>query len=66
MNNPKKAQVNEEEIEANDQMLLISTDDMLKARLEGIEKVNAMYGTNITVKLNEKFDVTKGADNNEN
>lgn len=65
MNNPKKAQVNEEEIEANDQMLLISTDDMLKARIEGIERVNNMYGTNISVKLNEKFDVTKGVENNE-
>lgn len=65
MNNPKKAQVNEEEIEANDQMLLISTDDMLKARKEGIERVNNMFGTNISVKLNEKFDVTKGVENNE-
>lgn len=66
MNNPKKAQVNEEEIEANDQMLLISTDDMLKARKEGLERVNNMYGTNITVRLNEKFDVSKGGADNEN
>lgn len=65
MNNPKKAQVNEEEIEANDQMLLISTDDMLKARKEGLEKVNDMYGTNITIRINEKFDVSKGGDLNE-
>lgn len=65
MNNPKKAQVNEEEIEANDQMLLISTDDMLKARKEGIERVNNMFGTNISVSLNEKFDVTKGVEKNE-
>lgn len=66
MNNPKKAQVTEEEVEANDQMLLISTDDMLKSRKEGIEAVNNMYGTNIVVKLNEKFDVSKGVTTNEN
>lgn len=66
MNNPKKAQVTEEEVEANDQMLLISTDDMLKSRKEGIEAVNNMYGTNIIVKLNEKFDVSKGVTTNEN
>jgi len=65
MNNPKKAQVNEEEIESNDQMLLISTDDMLKSRKDGLEKVNNMFGTNITVKLNDKFNV-KGVYNNEN
>lgn len=58
MNNPKKAQVNEEEIEANNQLLLISTDDMLKCRKEGIEKVNSMYGTNIIVRLNPKFDIS--------
>ena len=58
MNNPKKAQVNEEEIEANNQLLLISTDDMLKCRKEGIEKVNSMFGTNIVVRLNPKFDIS--------
>lgn len=58
MNNPKKAQVNEEEIEANDQLLLISIDDMYKARVEGLERVNNMFGTDIRVSINERFDVT--------
>lgn len=58
MNNPKKAQVNEEEIEANDQLLLISVDDMLKAREEGLERVNDMFGTDIRVSLNERFDIS--------
>ena len=65
MNNPKKAQVNEEEIESNDQMLLISMDDMLKSRKEGIEKVNNMFGTNISVSINDKF-IVKGVNDNEN
>lgn len=59
MNNPKKAQVNEEEIEANDQLLLISLDDMLIARQEGIDRVNDLFGTNISVRLNDRFDVSK-------
>ena len=55
MYNPKKAQVNNEEVEANDQLLLISHDDMLKERKEGVERVNDMFGTSINVRLNEKF-----------
>ena len=45
----------DEEVESNDQMLIISPDEMLRKRKEGIEKVNAFFGTNISVKLNDKF-----------
>lgn len=62
--NPKKAQVTESELESNDQLLLISTDDMLKSRQEGIEKVNDMFGLDISVKLNDKFDISKVVNNN--
>lgn len=65
MYNPKKAQVNEEELQVNDQLLLISLDDMLKARQTGLEKVNKMFGTSIGVSLNERFDVENyGGDTN--
>ena len=57
MYQPKKAQVTDDEVDANDQMLLISTDDMLKSRKEGLEKVNNMFGTDIQVRLNPKFNV---------
>lgn len=57
MYNPKKAQMNVEEVESNNQLLLISTNDMLKNRKEGIEKVNDMFGTDIKVSLNDKFNV---------
>lgn len=57
MYNPKKAQVNNEEIESNDQMLLISLDDMLKSRQEGFEAVNYMFGTDIIPKINPRFDI---------
>lgn len=64
MYNPKKAQVSEDEIQVNDQLLLISKDDMLKQRKEGLERVNNMFGTSITVKINDRFDVEKGVVNN--
>ena len=63
MYNPKRAQVTESELESNDQLLLIAADDMLKARREGIEKVNRMFGTNIEVYLSEKFDIIKVYEN---
>ena len=51
----KRAQMTDEEVESNDQMLIISPDEMLRKRKEGIEKVNSFFGKNITVKLNDKF-----------
>lgn len=56
MYNPKKAQVTDDEVEANTQLLLISTDDMLKCRREGVNRVNDMFGTSITVSINPKYD----------
>ena len=55
MYNPKKAQVTEDEIEVNNQLLLISKEDMLKEREEGVNRVNDMFGTSITVKINDRF-----------
>ena len=57
MTNQKKAQVNIDEVESNDQLLLISADDMLKAREEGIERINSMFGTNIEVRLNPLYNI---------
>lgn len=59
MYNPKRAQVTESELESNDQLLLIAADDMLKSRQEGIEKVNRMFGTDISVHLSDKFDIVE-------
>ena len=65
MYQPKKAQVTESELESNDQLLLINTDDMLNARKEGLERVNNMFGIEASVKLNEKFDVKEVMRNDE-
>jgi len=53
--NTKRAQLTEEEVTADDQLLLISIRDMLKEREEGLERVNNHFGTNITVKISEEF-----------
>ena len=67
MTNQKKAQVNTDEVESNDQLLLISSDDMLKSRKEGLEKVNNMFGTDIMVRLNPLYNIknSEGGMNNE-
>lgn len=69
MYNPKKAQVTDDEVESNTQILLISKDDMLNARREGYDKVNDMFGCNIKVKINPMFDISnftnKGGNVNE-
>lgn len=63
---PKKAQVNEDELSINNQMLVISLDDLLKERQKGIEKLNKMFGLNVTVKLNKKFEQKEEVVSNEN
>lgn len=55
--NNKRANMTESEVESDNQVLLISLDDMLKSRERGIEEVNNKYGTNITVAINERFKV---------
>lgn len=63
MYNPKKAQVSEDEIQVNDQLLLISKEDMLEQRRAGLERVNNMFGTSISVKINDRFNVEEGVKN---
>lgn len=53
--NTKRAQLTEEEVTADDQLLLISINDMLKERREGLERVNRHFGTNITVDISDEF-----------
>ena len=57
MNNPKKAQVNEEEIEANDQLLVVNTADIITVMNEGFEKVNAFLGTDMIAELSDEFKI---------
>ena len=52
----KKAQLTEDEVTADEQLLLLNVRDMLEVQREGIERVNKHYGTKITVDINPVFD----------
>lgn len=53
--NMKRESINAGESQLNDDALLPLVDNMLNMRQIGIDKVNAMYGTNITVDLNSSW-----------
>lgn len=52
----KKAQLTEEEVTADEQLLLLNVNDMLAVQKEGLERVNRHFGTNISVSLNPIYD----------
>lgn len=63
MYNSKKAQVTDDEVDANTQLLLISKDDMQDARDEGADMTNDLFGTNMIPELNPKFDIREVENN---
>lgn len=54
--NMKRERINTAETELNNDGLLPLVDDMLKCRQEGIDMVNAMFGTNITVEKDSAWE----------
>lgn len=53
--NMKRESINSNESQLNDDMLLPLVDNMLECRKIGLDKVNAMYGTNISVDFNSSW-----------
>ena len=53
--NPKMSQMNVEEVESDEQVLLISLDDMLKCREKGVADLNKKFDLNVSVKINDRF-----------
>lgn len=53
--NQKKAQVSNDEVQSDEQLLLISLDDVLKEREQGVDEFNKFFGTHTSVKLNPKY-----------
>lgn len=51
----KRAQMNTEEIESDEQLLLINPSNLLEERRRALPRVNEVFGLNITVDLNENF-----------
>ena len=54
--NMKREYLSAEEIAANTDVLLPLVDDMLECRQKALEKINAMFGTNISVTKNSSWD----------
>lgn len=54
--NMKRESLNSSETAMDESVLLPLIDDMLNERKIGLEKVNAMFGTNITVKLSSSWE----------
>lgn len=50
--NMKRESINSNESQLNDDMLHPLIDDMLAERIEGVNKINKMFGTNIKVSFN--------------
>lgn len=53
--NMKRESINAGESQLNNDALSPLIDDMLRQRREGVERVNAMYGTNISVEFNSAW-----------
>ena len=64
----KKERLITDEVTADDQLLTINVEDMLNYRKNGIDKINRMFNTSISVKRNPSYDVNtfkqNGDDNN--
>ena len=54
--NMKRESLNSTETTIDEDVLLPLIDDMLKERQDGLERVNKMFGTNITVKLSSSWE----------
>ncbi len=57
--NMKREAINDAESGMNEDSLLPLIDDMLECRKLGVEKINAMFGTNITVELDSSWKEVK-------
>ena len=57
--NMKREAINSNESQLNEDMLHPMIDNMLKERQEALEKVNAMFGTNITVRFNSAWEINE-------
>ena len=57
--NMKREAINSNESQLNDDMLHPLIDTMLQCRREGLEKVNAMFGTNITVDFDSAWAINE-------
>lgn len=55
----KKERMITDEVGSDTQMLLLNINDMLKCRKRFCDETNSLFGTNISVKLSEEFELIK-------
>lgn len=60
----KKGNMINEEVEANNSMLLLNISEMLEQRQQGAERVNKMFGTNWSVEIAPEIKLTMEGKNN--
>lgn len=53
--NMKRERLNTAEVNINDSALFVNVINMLNNRQQALEKINKMFGTNITVKISEEW-----------
>lgn len=53
--NDKRERMVVDEVNVNSQMLLFNVSDMLECRQKGVEQINSLYGTNISVDLSDEY-----------
>ena len=63
--NMKRESLSANEVAVNEDTLLPLVDDMLQVREQAVEKINKMYGLNISVKLNSSWEKIQTAVENE-
>ena len=59
--NDKRERMVVDEVNANSQMLLFNVADMLECRQDAVARVNALYGTDISVELSPEYNLIKNA-----
>lgn len=64
MSTEKRERLISDEIYADNQILLINLDDMLKYRKKGVDEINKLFGTDIQVKVSKYFNL--GVEQNDN
>ena len=53
--NMKRERLNTAEVNINDSALFVNVVNMLNNRQQALEKINKMFGTNITVEISEEW-----------
>jgi len=57
--NEKRERMITNEVSADNQLLMVNTDDLVQMRKKGVAAINEMFGTNINVELNDIYNVSK-------